>query len=217
MEENQEYKEYDSSFFAMMSRMKYINRWALMRNSYPENISEHSLEVGMLAHVLALISNKKCGNQLNAERAALIGMYHDCTEIITGDMPTPIKYYNTETKEAYKNVEQQAAEELLTMLPDYLYEEYEGLLLKQEDDAYLWRLVKAADRLSAYIKCIEEEKAGNKEFTSAKASTYKKLKEMDLQEVRIFLRDFAEAYKKTLDELKKCNCSEPSNFIRNMQ
>lgn len=197
-----EYKEYDSSFFAMLSRMKYINRWALMRNSYPENISEHSLEVGMIAHVLAVISNKRYGNHLNAERAALIGMYHDCTEIITGDMPTPIKYYNRDTVEAYKYVEEQAAKDLLDMLPDDLREEYEGILFPKEEDTYLWKLVKAADRLSAYIKCIEEEKAGNREFASAKSSVYAKLAEMDIPEVRDFLRDFVEAYKKTLDELK---------------
>ena len=154
--------EYNSPFFAMISRMKYINRWSLMRNSYQENISEHSLEVGMLAHALALISNKQYGNHINAERAAVIGMYHDCTEIITGDMPTPIKYYNADTKDAYKNVEKQATMELLSMLPDYLYEEYRDIFFQKEDEEYLWRLVKAADRLSAYIKCIEEEKAGNR-------------------------------------------------------
>lgn len=197
-----EYKEYNSSFFAMMSRMKYINRWALMRNSYTENISEHSLEVGMLAHVLALIGNCKYGRQLNAEKAALIGMYHDCTEIITGDMPTPIKYYNADTKEVYKNVEMQAARELLSMLPDYLREEYEKILFPVEEDEYLQKIVKAADRLSAYIKCIEEEKAGNREFASAMAATYEKLMEMNLPEVKDFLRDFGGAYMKTLDELK---------------
>lgn len=197
-----EYKEYDSSFFAMLSRMKYINRWALMRNSYPENISEHSLEVGMIAHVLALISNKKYGNNLNVERAALIGMYHDCTEIITGDMPTPIKYYNKDTVEAYKYVEEQAAKDLLGMLPDYLQDEYESILFPKEGEEYLWKLVKAADRLSAYVKCIEEEKAGNREFSSAKSTVYAKLTEMDIPEVRDFIRDFVEAYKKTLDELR---------------
>jgi 5'-deoxynucleotidase len=203
MEKREEYQEFDSPFFAMMSRMKYINRWALMRNSYPENISEHSLEVGMLAHVLALISNKRFGNSLNAERVALMGMYHDCTEIITGDMPTPIKYYNQDTREAYKNVEKQAADELLSMLPEYLQEEYTSLLLPQEGEEYLWQLVKAADRISAYVKCIEEEKAGNREFASAKASIYSKLTEMNLPEVRVFLQDFMNSYKKTLDELKK--------------
>ena len=199
---DREYKEYDSSFFAMISRMKYINRWALMRNSYPENISEHSLEVGMIAHVLALISNKKYGNNLNAERAALIGMYHDCTEIITGDMPTPIKYYNKDTVEAYKHVEEQAAKDLLEMLPDYLQDEYESILFPKEGEEYLWKLVKAADRLSAYVKCIEEEKTGNREFSSAKSAVYAKLTEMDIPEVRDFIRDFVEAYKKTLDELR---------------
>lgn len=155
----------------------------------------------MIAHVLALISNKRLGNSYNAERAAIIGMYHDCTEIITGDMPTPIKYYNRDTKEVYKNVEEEAARQLLSKLPDYLYDEYVSLLLPAKEDAYLWKLVKAADRISAYIKCVEEEKAGNKEFASAKASTYQKLTEMDLPEVRIFMQDFAQAYKKTLDEL----------------
>lgn len=198
----EKYKEYDSSFFAMISRMKYINRWALMRNSYPENISEHSLEVGMIAHALALIANNRYGRNLNAERAAVIGMYHDCTEIITGDMPTPIKYYNTDTREAYKNVEKQAARELLAMLPDYLRDEYEKILFPADDEDYLMRLVKAADRLSAYIKCMEEEKTGNREFSSARAATYERLQKMDMPEVRDFLRDFGGAYKKTLDELK---------------
>ena len=195
-------KKEKSSFFAMMSRMKYINRWALMRNSYPENISEHSLEVGILAHALALIGNKKFGKQLNVERAALLGMYHDCTEIITGDMPTPIKYYNVDTKEAYKNVEKQAAKELLSMLPEYLYEEYESIFFQKEEEEYLWRLVKAADRLSAYIKCLEEEKAGNKEFMNAKNTIFSRLMEMKLPEIEIFLKDFGESYQKTLDELR---------------
>lgn len=195
-------KEANSTFYAMVSRMKYINRWALMRNSYPENLSEHSLEVGMIAHALALISNKKFGNNLNAERAAVIGMYHDCTEIITGDMPTPIKYYNKDTKDAYKNVERQAAEELLSLLPEYLREEYVSVFFKDEDEDYIWKLVKAADRISAYIKCLEEEKTGNREFGNAKASVYEKLTQMDLPEVRVFFREFIEGYKKTLDELR---------------
>ena len=196
-------EECNSSFFAMISRMKYINRWSLMRNSYQENISEHSLEVGMLSHALTLISNRVYGNHYNAERAALIGMYHDCTEIITGDMPTPIKYYNKDTKDAYKKVEQQAAAELLGMLPTYLCEDYKNIFFPEDEEAYLLKIVKAADRLSAYIKCIEEEKTGNKEFSRAKATIYEKLTEMDMPEVRTFLRDFGEAYKKTLDELKK--------------
>jgi 5'-deoxynucleotidase len=186
----------------MVSRMKYINRWALMRNSYPENLSEHSLEVGMIAHALALISNKKFGNNINAERAAVMGMYHDSTEIITGDMPTPIKYYNKATKDAYKDVEKQAAMELLSMLPEYMKEEYEKIFFPSPEEEYMKRLVKAADRISAYIKCIEEEKTGNKEFGSAKSAVYEKLTAMDLPEVRVFLQDFIEGYKKTLDELR---------------
>ena len=191
------------NFFAMMSRMKYIHRWALMRNSYPENISEHSLEVGMLAHALAVIGNKKLGKELDADRAALIGIYHDCSEIITGDMPTPIKYYNRDTRDAFRNVEQEAVEKLLDLLPDYLKEEYQGLLVPEEEERYLWRLVKAADRLSALIKCIEEEKAGNREFASAKESIRTRLDQMGLPEVEIFEKDFLPAYEKTLDELQQ--------------
>ncbi|MCR5701635.1 MAG: 5'-deoxynucleotidase [Lachnospiraceae bacterium] len=199
---DRQYESESSSFFAMVSRMKYINRWALMRNSYPENLSEHSLEVGMIAHALALISNKKFGNHINAERAAVMGMFHDSTEIITGDMPTPIKYYNRATKDAYKDVEKQAAKELLSMLPDYMKDEYEGIFFPPEDEEYMKKLVKAADRISAYIKCLEEEKTGNKEFGSAKSAVYEKLTGMDLPEVRVFLQDFIEGYKKTLDELR---------------
>ena len=191
------------TFFAMMSRMKYIHRWALMRNSYPENISEHSLEVGMLAHALAVIGNEKLGKELDADRAALIGIYHDCSEIITGDMPTPIKYYNRDTRDAFRNVENEAVEKLLDLLPDYLKEEYQGLLVPEEEERYLWRLVKAADRLSALIKCIEEEKAGNREFASAKESIRTRLDQMGLPEVEIFEKDFLPAYEKTLDELQQ--------------
>lgn len=191
-----------SHFFAMMSRMKYIGRWALMRNSYPENISEHSLEVGMLAHALAVIGNRRLGKSLNAERAALIGMYHDCTEIITGDMPTPIKYYNRDMKDAFKHVEYEAGKQLLRLLPEDLREDFAVFLFPQEGEEELWRLVKAADRLSALIKCIEEEKAGNREFASAKASVEARLKEMELPEVEIFCAEFLPAYELTLDELK---------------
>ena len=189
-----------SSFFAMMSRMKYINRWALMRNSYPENISEHSLEVGMLAHVLTLIGNKKCGKKLNAERAALIGMYHDCTEIITGDMPTPVKYYNADIKDAYKEIEETAARNLLDRLPDDMVSEYEKYLLPK-DDVSVMKLVKAADKISALIKCIEEEKTGNREFNHAKESTYKAIKNFGCDEADIFCKKFVPEYEKTLDEL----------------
>jgi 5'-deoxynucleotidase len=189
------------NFFAMMSRMKYINRWALMRNSHSENIAEHSLEVSMLAHALAIISNKRLNNNLNEEKAALIGLYHDSTEIITGDMPTPIKYYNTDIQGAFKDIEEIAANHLLMMLPEDFKDSYRSIFFQEEEEEYIWGLVKAADKLSALIKCIEEEKAGNTEFVSAKKSIIIALKEMKLEEVRIFMEEFLPAYGRTLDEL----------------
>lgn len=192
----------ESHFFAMMSRMKYIERWALMRNSQSENISEHSLEVSMLAHGLAVISNKRLGNTLAAEKAALIGLYHDSTEIITGDMPTPIKYYNEEIQGAFKEIENIAATRLINMLPQDLREDYEAIFFPGQGEEYLCKLVKAADKLSALIKCIQEEKAGNSEFVSAKESITKALYNMKLQEVDIFMEEFLPSYHKTLDELK---------------
>ncbi len=191
-----------SHFFAMMSRMKYIERWALMRNSIHENISEHSLEVSMLAHALAVIGNRRFGKQLNAEKAALIGLYHDATEIITGDMPTPIKYYNLHIQEAFKDIEKNAAEQLLGMLPEDLRPDYEKIFFAEEEEAYLCRLVKAADKLSALIKCLEEDKAGNREFRQARETILQSLEEMQLEEVAEFQREFLESYEKTLDELK---------------
>lgn len=191
----------DSHFFAMMSRMKYIERWALMRNSQTENISEHSLEVSMLAHALAVISNKRLGNTLNAEKAALIGLYHDSTEIITGDMPTPVKYYNKEIQAAFKDIEKIAARRLVDMLPEDMRDSYQSIFFQKEGEEYLWKLLKAADKLSALIKCIQEENAGNTEFSSAKLSLTETLREMELKEVEIFMEEFLPSYYKTLDEL----------------
>lgn len=190
------------SFGAMMSRMKYIDRWALMRNSTKENISEHSLEVAMLAHLLAVIGKVRFGKNLDADRAALIGIYHDSTEIITGDMPTPIKYYSDEMRDTFKEIEDLAAIQLLAMLPDDIREEYEDLFFVQEQDAYLWKLVKAADKISALIKCVEEEKAGNTEFVNARKLTWKSIDAMELEEVEVFFEEFFPAYKMTLDELQ---------------
>lgn len=190
------------NFFAMISRMKLIQRWALMRNSITENISEHSLEVSILAHGLAIISNERLGNQLNAEKAALIGIYHDATEIITGDMPTPIKYFNENIQDAFKAVEHAAAESLLNMLPEDMRESYYSIFFPREEDTYLWKLVKAADKLSALIKCIEERKTGNTEFLSAEKSIREILEGMNLKEVDIFMEEFLPSYDKTLDELK---------------
>lgn len=191
----------ENGFFAMISRMKLIERWALMRNSLSENISEHSLEVSILAHALAVISNERLGNRLNAEKAALIGIYHDATEIITGDMPTPVKYFNENIQGAFKAVEKAASDRLLTMLPEDIRKSYESIFNPQEEELYLWKLVKAADKLSALIKCIEERKTGNTEFLSAERSVTSILISMKLPEVDIFMKDFLPAYDKNLDEL----------------
>ncbi|MBQ5953244.1 MAG: 5'-deoxynucleotidase [Lachnospiraceae bacterium] len=192
----------NNSFFAMMSRMKYIDRWALMRNSQEENVSEHSLEVAMLAHALCVIGNKRLGKTLNADRAAVIALYHDATEIITGDMPTPVKYFDREIRAAYRRIEDDAADKLLSQLPEDLRVEYKSYLLPdEEEEASLLELVKAADKLSALIKCLEEEKGGNREFAKAEKTTREKLTEMHLPEVDIFLLEFLPAYSCTLDEL----------------
>lgn len=192
----------DNQFFAMTSRMKYINRWALMRNSYKENISEHSLEVSILAHALAVIGNRRLGAANDTEKVTLIALYHDATEIMTGDMPTPVKYLNRDIKEIYKDIENQAAEKLLRMLPEDLQEEYRSVFFMQPGDEHLWRIVKAADKLSALIKCIEEKKAGNQEFEHARVSLEKNLVQMQLPELDIFMRDFLPAYYMSLDEMQ---------------
>ena len=193
-----------SNFYAMISRMKYIERWALMHNTRRENISEHSLDVSILTHALAVIGNTRCNKCLNAERAALIGLYHDASEIITGDMPTPIKYSSEEMKNLFHNVEATASKRMLSMLPEDMQEAYKGIFFKQEEDAYLWKLMKAADKLSAYIKCLEELAGGNQEFSSAKNSLYSALMKMkeELPELAIFMEEFLPAYGKNLDELQ---------------
>ena len=190
-----------NSFFAMMSRMKYIERWALMRNSRSENLSEHSLEVSMIAHALAVIGNTFLGKELDAKKAALLGIYHDATEIITGDMPTPIKYYNAQIKNTYKDIEKKASKTLLDMLPEEMQASYRAVFEKQQEDAYLWKLVKAADKLSAYIKCVEEEQAGTREFIRAKEMTLNHIRSMGVEETTLFLEYFMDSYGKNLDEL----------------
>lgn len=191
----------ENNFYAMMSRMKYIERWALMRNSRPENVSEHTLEVSILAHALAVIGNKRLNKNLNGERAALIALFHDSTEIITGDMPTPIKYYNGNIQGAFKEIEAEAARRLLSMLPKDLKDEYETVFFPRQEEEYIWKLVKAADKLSALIKCIQEEKAGNTEFASAKESITEAIKELQVEEAEIFMGEFMASYYKNLDEL----------------
>lgn len=206
----------ESHFLATVSRMKYIGRWALMRNARQENLSEHSLDVAMIAHALCVIGNVRYGKKLDAEKAALIALYHDASEIITGDMPTPVKYANGVIRDAYKNVEADAVDRLLGQLPEDLRPAYAAILhepAEEDIDAEgteeaarerdLRRLVKAADKLSALIKCIEEEAAGNTEFHTAAESTRRKLEEMAAEspEVRDFMREFLPSYGKTLDEL----------------
>ena len=179
------------SFFALLSRMKYIHRWALMRNAREENLSEHCLEVGILTHALCLIGNKKLNKKLSVDMAVLRALYHDAAEILTGDMPTPVKYRKEELKTAYKKVEKEAEERLLSTLPDYLEEEYRKVFFPEEEEN------------AALIKCEEELRSGNQEFATAAASTRKKIEEMaeELTELKIFMEDFLPAYGKTLDEL----------------
>lgn len=188
------------SFFAFISRMKNIGRWALMRNSYPENVQEHSHMVAVLAHGLAVIKRDVFGENINPDRAAVFALYHDASEILTGDMPTPVKYYNPDIVKVYKNIEKSAEEKLVNTLPEPLRGEYRNVL--HEEDAELREIVKAADKLSAYIKCIEELKTGNGEFRQAAAQTREKLDAMKKPEVDYFIENFIPAFELTLDELQ---------------
>ncbi len=190
----------DYKFFAVISRMKYIDRWALMRNTIKEDISQHSLDVAFISHALALIRNKRFGGDVSPERCALLAMFHDTTEIITGDLPTPIKYYNKQIKGAYDEIEQKAKDQLISYLPEYLREDYEPLFCKTEQEAELWQLVKAADKISALIKCLEERKMGNTDFASAEKATREAVEKMQLPEANVFLEEFIPAYELTLDE-----------------
>lgn len=189
------------SFFAMISRMKYIDRWALMRNTDRESLDSHSKEVAVIAHALAVIGNKRFSKSYNPDRAAVLGLYHDAHEIITGDMPTPVKYQNEDILVAFKAVEDSANEKLLNKLPEDLREEFASLLTGENEDEELLILIKAADRLSALIKCIEERKAGNTEFKEAEKSTLKRIKKMNVSEADVFLNEFIPAYEQTLDTL----------------
>ena len=189
------------NFFALISRMRYIGRWGLMRNTFQENIQEHSHMVAVLAHALAVIRRDLFGGDLDPEHAAVLALYHDAPEILTGDLPTPVKYYNPEIREAYREVEEVSARRLLSMLPEALRPAYEPLLLEDQESEY-HALVKAADKLSAYIKCVEEVKAGNTEFRQAAEQTYHILEDSPLPEVAYFLEHFLPGFSLTLDELQ---------------
>lgn len=192
-----------SNFFAMAGRMRLINRWSLMQNASQENIAEHSHSVAVIAHALCVIGNKKFGKSYNAERCALLALYHDTTEVITGDMPTPVKYYNNDIKSAYKSIESAAGSRLLDMLPEELKDEYSPLFNKEPADEELWKIVKAADKIDALIKCINETRLGNKEFEKALEAQKKIIADIDMDEVRYFEKEFLPAYYLTLDEHTK--------------
>ena len=188
------------SFFAYIFRMRYIARWALMRNTRTENVEEHSYEVAVLAHALAVIGRDVFHKGLDPDKIAAAALFHDAPEIITGDMPTPIKYYNPDIKTAYRQVEAVAQDKLLSMLPPELVPAYGPLV--RESDKEVKRYVKAADKLSAYIKCVEELKAGNAEFRDAAAQTRQALESYGLPEVQYFLEVFMDSFSLTLDQLK---------------
>ena len=192
----------ENGFFAMVSRMKYINRWSLMRNEHSENLCEHSFEVAVIAHALAVIGNKRFGKNLSGERAAFLGLYHDTPETLTGDMPTPVKYYSEEVRNAYKTVEENACRSLVEMLPEDFREDFSAAFIPEEKDDELWKRVKAADKISALIKCVEEKKAGNSEFVKAADGIRESIEKIGLPEVKVFIEEFLPAYEMTLDELR---------------
>lgn len=187
-------------FFAYLSRMKLIQRWGLMRNTRQENVMEHALQAAMIAHGLAAIAQIRFQKKVNPEHIMALAIYHDAGEVITGDLPTPVKYHNVFMKTEYKKLEEVASHKLLSMLPCDLQASYQPYLLP-DVDSYEWKLVKAADRICAYIKCIEEEKAGNSEFMQAKATIRKSILEIDMPEVQSFMEEFVPSFALSLDEL----------------
>lgn len=189
-------------FFAYMNRMKYIRRWGLMRNTQVENDMEHSLQTAMIAHAIALLGNKRFDRDYDAEHIMALAVYHDASEVITGDLPTPIKHNNPVIKGEYHRLESIANQRLLSMLPEDLREEYTSLIDADENTAE-WKVVKAADRISAYIKCVEERKAGNREFVEAEMSTLAAIRATDLPEVQVFMEQFAPGFALSLDEISR--------------
>ena len=188
-----------SHFFAYMARMKYIKRWGIMRNSLDENIQEHSLQTAMIAHCLAIIKNKMYSGNLNPERIMALAVYHEASEVITGDLATPIKYFNPKIKDEYKKIEGFANDALFDMLPDELKPDYETLIKNQESESDNYLIMKAADKLCAYIKCLEELECGNDGFLKAKEKIEKDIKAFNLPEVNYFMNTFIESFTLTLD------------------
>ncbi|MEF3193967.1 MAG: 5'-deoxynucleotidase [Halothiobacillaceae bacterium] len=201
-----------SPFFAMLARMRLIQRWGLMRNTRAENVQEHSLQVAIIAHALALISNRHHGGDFDADRVAVLGMFHDASEILTGDLPTPVKYGNDAIREAYKALERQAERRLLELLPTDLREDYAPLLDSQRMSEAERRLVKAADSIAGYLKCVEEAQAGNNEFRRAEAHLLAKIEAacVDVPAVRDFMECYAPAFALSLDELR-CTLDDHTN------
>ena len=187
-------------FFAILSRMKYITRWALMRNTRQENLCEHTQDVAVLAHGLAVLQNRRFGGSVDAGRCVLLALYHDAPEILTGDLPTPVKYANPAIRDAYCQVEDVSANKLLSMLPEDMRPEYREFFFPGEDLAEERRIVKAADKLSALIKCVEEQGQGTREFDQARRSTEAAIRAMHLPAADCFLDEFLPAFELTLDE-----------------
>ncbi len=188
-----------SHFFAYLGRMKHILRWGLMRNTQPENIQEHSLQVAMIGHALATIRNRHFGGNVDANEVAVLAVFHEASEVITGDLATPIKYFSPDIRGSYKRLEDIAQNKILGMLPEELQEAYRPLLIQQPGEAH--DLMKAADKLCAYLKCLEELKAGNREFERAMQTIRRDLDTLGMPEVDYFLREFAPSFELTLDEL----------------
>ena len=190
-----------SHLFAYLSRMKFIRRWSLMHSTYPENVQEHSLQVALVTHMLAVIRNRLFSGEVNPERAATLALYHDVGEVLIGDLPTPVKYFNPEIKTAYQTIEQTAVRKLFSMLPEELKDDYQPFFESDEADRDHHELVKAADKLCAYLKCLEEVSAGNQEFSQAEQTLKETIERIDLPEVRYFLETFVPSFRLTLDEL----------------
>ncbi|WP_375753294.1 5'-deoxynucleotidase [Vibrio sp. HN007] len=190
-----------SHFFAHLARMKLIHRWPLMRLVSKENISEHSLQVAFVAHALAVIKNKKFNGEVNPERIAIYGMYHDTSEVLTGDLPTPVKYFNPDIAKEYKKIESAAEQRLLSMLPEEFREDFEPFLVSESVHPEDKAIVKQADTICAYLKCLEELSAGNHEFVQAKKRLESMLKERETPEMLYFLETFAPSFELSLDEI----------------